>query len=319
MQSGYPQSEANGYGAAYQPGYGGYQDTYAANKSPFGRSQRKTVNLAALAMCLLLPWLLFTAVFTVHALTMQYDDKDLVQVIDMAAVAWVVLLGYSAFQNWRREDGQPLWYIFLFASSALALFLAITLGNVNYVTNTVPFLDAGNMNDYMNVSPKEYKGNQLMDAGRIHFSADAKLDLTKSMGFKNLDTYCVVPITVGSTAGGPEQLENYDFWAIGTNCCSGHVADFHCGEYNNVAAHAGLRLMKDEMRSYFRLAVQQAEAAYNIKANHPIFLYWMQDPQTEIIAYHSAAHANWLLGVFVALAVQLLLVVLATVAFAKLG
>ncbi|CAE8599305.1 unnamed protein product, partial [Polarella glacialis] len=170
-----------------------------------------------------------------------------------------------------------------------------------------------------NVSPKEYKGNQLMDAGRIHFSADAKLDLTKSMGFKNLDTYCVVPITVGSTAGGPEQLENYDFWAIGTNCCSGHVADFHCGEYNNVAAHAGLRLMKDEMRSYFRLAVQQAEAAYNIKANHPIFLYWMQDPQTEIIAYHSAAHANWLLGVFVALAVQLLLVVLATVAFAKLG
>ena len=73
-------------------------------------------------------------------------------------------------------------------------------------------------------------GNQLMDAGRVHFIPEAKLDIAHSMGFRrattqckecwfgfffvlarNLDTYCVAPIASG-------EQDNYDFWAVGQSC-----------------------------------------------------------------------------------------------------
>ena len=167
------------------------------------------------------------------------------------------------------EDGQSTWFFFLLLSCSINLALAIILGNMNFRpaqkkmlwhilarvlvrANMVPFMDVNNMNEYDMVSPDSKGarlkgecsvqsvcsvGNQLMDAGRVHFIPESKLDIGHSMGFRNMDTYCVAPITIG-------EQENYDFWAVGLgpgslsmlgvpfqglNCCSGHVADFHCG------------------------------------------------------------------------------------------
>jgi hypothetical protein len=153
-------------------------------------------------------------------------------------------------------------------------------------------------------------GRQLMDVGRIEFQNGTKLDLTKSMFFKNFDKYCVAPITIGG-----EKLQSYDFWAIGLNCCG--EEGFRCGDFKNANAHSGLRLLRADQRSFYTLAVQQAEAAYNIKADYPLFFYWLRDPHTEAEAYREDARKYFSLGLFAFSACQLFLVSIGLVAFAN--
>jgi hypothetical protein len=135
------------------------------------------------------------------------------------------------------------------------------------------------------VNPATSSGQQLMDAGAVFFAHGSYLDFTKAISFSSGSKYCVVPIVLGK----PERAD-YDFWAVGIDCCdehprgntfptvAGEPQKFHCGDYNNPNARAGLRMMNTALRPYFRLAVEQAEAAYDIKAPHPLFFYWMEDP-----------------------------------------
>jgi len=104
------------------------------------------------------------------------------------------------------------------------------------------------------------------------------------------------------------------------DCCKGSGEEFHCGAVDDRRAYAGLRLLdgtSSQDRAYFRLAVQQAEATYNIQANHPILLYWMQDPLIEINNYRSDANEYLLNGVVGFVIVELVSVVLAVFLFSR--
>merc|ERR1719324_2031423 len=216
-------------------------------------------------MNIFLPWFLFSALYAVLSFSFHYQHPT-----------WAWLLAYRT----KKRDRDPMWYTFATLALLLAVVLAAVFGDMNFWYNMQPFYDIENLNTYPSVNPAREKGQQLMDAGRVYFADGAALDMQKAMGFKNLDLYCVAPIVHGQ-----EQLASYDFWAVGLNCCSGVSSDFRCGEFNNPHARSGLRLMRDDQRPFFRLAVQQAEAAYNIKATHPLFFYWMQDPVAEMNSY----------------------------------
>jgi len=278
----------------------------------------------AVAVSLFVPWLLFCGLFAVMSFSIHYQQPSFAYGIVALGLLVPLANGSFAVDAIRRKAAgdptrQPTWFVFLFITSLLAWILAITFGSVNFSHNMQPFYDVLNLNSYPSVDPSRMRGQQLMDAGRMVFNADAKLDLSRSMGFKNLDLYCVAPVTIGNANSSHLPLATYDFWAVGINCCSGNQADFHCGEFNNPRAHAGLRLMRDEQRPFFRLAVQQAEAAYNIRAQHPLFLYWMQDPIAEVSAYQDDGFRYYLLGMFSFFALQLFLVACATIAFSKMG
>lgn len=153
--SGYP-SDGYSYGAA-QPNYG-FEGKNGMTKSHCGRSQRRSINLPALALCLVVPWLIFASVYSLCSLTIHYQNPEFVLCGEVAAGAVVLVIAYSALQNLRSgEDGQSTWYFFLLLCCGANLALAIVLGNMNYRTNMVPFMDVNNMNDYDMVNPAESK------------------------------------------------------------------------------------------------------------------------------------------------------------------
>jgi len=316
-----------------QAQYGGVQfanPTVIKAPSPFLHGTRRTMNSHAIAMVLLLPWLLFLVVYLSCATTFRYNLPDMCSNIYDGAIAIVVIAWILTARSWKqklRNDPyrQPSWWLCASIFLTIALIAGTILGDINFSYHTQPAHDIENLNVYGNqtgIDPSFTKGQEIFDAGRIYFTEAARLDLSKSMTFKNLDLFCVAPVVVGD-----KQLASYDYWAVGVNCCSatgpqgGHhsTSKFACGEFANPHAKAGLRLMRDDQRAFFRLAVQQAEVSYGIKSEHPIFLDWMQDPTSVVLTWHENAyrwHQMSILGYFI---FNSFCVMVMVVFFSKLG
>lgn len=305
-----------------EAGYGTAEDvsftTY--KKAPFV-SEHRPFTVTSLLVSLILPWLVYSVVFAL-------SSYDVSTALCYLVLVLVFVQGIHAMWVWWKSTDQelpgrsPSWYLFVFVTSLLGWIVGLSMGNANFNLNLAPFNTVQSMNLYTSVNPEYSRGQAVMDAGRILFTPGSFLDLTKSMGFKNWNTYCVAPIVGNVNHTGP-----YDFWAVGLNCCPPGPAQsqlssqtaYTCGAYNDPLASAGLRLMKDEQRPYFRLAVQQAEAAYGIYSVQPVFLYWMLDPIAEINAYKSNAAKALLCGILSALAIQAFFVISAALVFARKG
>jgi hypothetical protein len=272
------------------------------------------MSLAELPMYVVLPWMVFVGVFALVSLPTHYNSPNTTFIGCGIILAVVLVLGTKALSAWRSNSGgvEVKWNTLLFLSSLLAWVVAGACGQMNFLINIKPFMDIENLNEYTSVDPSTAHGQLMMDGGRIHFVGGAQLDLNKSASFRNDDYFCVAPIT----KAGAGALEAYDFWAVGFNCCTGRN-DFKCGDNaTSTVAMSGLRLMRPEHQGFYRLAVQQAEAAYNIQARHPIFLHWLQDPTAAIEEYANRGYGYLLLAFLVFFIFQLLVCGLA---YAKSG
>jgi hypothetical protein len=297
-----------------RPQYGSVQFANPVIKapSPFLHGTRRSMNSHAIVMMVLLPWLLFFVVYVTCATIYRYNRPELCNNIYDVAIVVVIVTWLLAARSWKRKIRndpyrQPSWLLYAAISLTIALLAGTAVGDMNFAYHTQPAHAIEDLNVYGNqtgIDPSFTKGEEIFDAGRIYFAEGSRLDLNMSMTFKNLDLFCVAPITKGD-----KPLRSYDYWAVGTNCCSangrqgGHsTSKFACGEFANPHAKAGLRLMRDDQRAFYRLAVQQAETSYGIRSEHPIFLEWMQDPTSLVLSWHEHAyrwHEMSILGYFV--------------------
>lgn len=282
------------------------------------------MNFVSIIQSLFVPWILFCITYGVTSFNLHYSTPWLYWLIIAAIVVFVTWLGSEAASAIKakiyHEAKEPSWSIFLFLTSLVALILGLALGNQLYGNFMETYYNYLSLNNYRYVNVAKMRGEQLMDAARISFDNGTKVDQRKAIGFHNSDTYCVAPITLADNHGVMAELSNYDFWAVGLNCCSGRHADFHCGASNDPQARAGgLRLLDSEARAFYRLAVQQAEGMYHINANHPLFLYWTDDPVAEMDSWKSDGHKFFFIGMIVHFCWQALAVGLGVAGFLRMG
>lgn len=275
-------------------------------------TKRKRINLLAIVLNLFAPWFLFCAVFAMTSFSFHYQHPTWTWIFVGLAASFSLVLAVIAVRQ-RRRDNDPMWYTFAAVACLIAVVAGCIFGDMNFWFNMQPFYNINNLNVYPDVNVLSTEGQQLMDAGRVYFSEGSTIDKSKAMGFKNLDNYCVAPIVVGDQ---PPPAK-YEFFAVGVNCCSGTSGSFQCGEFDNPKARAGLRLMKDDQRPFFRLAVKQAEAAYQITSPHPLFFYWVQDPVAEMNALADDGFKYYLLGMFVHFGVNVFCVVGAVIGVSR--
>jgi hypothetical protein len=274
--------------------------------------RRKRINVVAIGLSLFMPWLLFCLIFAMLSFSWHFRVPVVCETI-----AWIVGLFFGimvvlTFLSIVRKragdepDEAPTWKLFMYATALIAVILGVFFGNRNYILTLQPSFDAMSLQPYIGVDPVLQRGQELMDAGEVTFDPNVTLDLSKAVGFKNVDTYCVAPITKGGAVGNLP-LNSYDFWAVGKNCCSGaQGAGFACGQWG--AEKGGLRVVRDEERAFYRLAVQQAESAYQIKAIHPLFFH-INDAANHFEEGLRDGYKNFTMGMFAYFGFQVILVV----------
>lgn len=261
------------YGTPFDP-YGPSKSR-GVTKKVFVYGTKQKLNVFASCWVVLIPVGTFVGIAAALSFSMHYYKAFFSYAIVFALLLVVLVLGFYAARQWRAKmKGQmrePNWSIFLFLTTALSWIAGVALGEYNYYENLSSYYQIIDLNSYTDIDPTEYTGEELMDAGRIIFTNGSHVDATLSGGFKNSYIYCVAPITTY------ESTSTYDFWAVGIGCCSGTSPDFHCDDYKKADAHSGLRLLDDSDRPYYRLAVQAAESAHNIRATFPLYFTWQEE------------------------------------------
>lgn len=272
---------------------------------PAGLVEPRRPSSVLMCAVFFLPVVIFSIFLSLESFNAHFENPSISKSLAVFGSVIVLVAALLAAQQARTDGCGPvaIWQGLLAASLLLAVVASISVGEGNFAGNMRPYYDITNLNEYPNVDPALFSGNQMMDAGKIDFAEGSKLETKYSMAFRNSDVYCVVPIV-----SGDNELASYDFWAVGMNCCTGDSNSFHCGEYANPEARSGLRLMQDDERAFYRLAVQQAEAAFNIEAKHPLFFYWMADTKAEINAYEDAGYKTFSMAILGFFALQLLIV-----------
>jgi len=316
--------------------YGGAYNTVRqsnpfANGSPFNetspfqrglyfvKGQRRRLNIVAILIALFVPWLLFVFVFCMMSSSVHYKQPYVAYILVLLALCFCLVacfLAMKALANKQCDSTyQPSWFVFIAVTGVVAFVLAFVTGEKNYYQYMEPYYNYQNLASYQDVDTTEKLGQQLMDAGQIEFRKGTGLDLSRSMGFKNHDIYCVAPIV---TKGSANAAGSVDFWAVGKNCCSGVSADFHCSGFSDPHATGVIRMMSDEDRTFYRLAVQQAEATYHMTASHPLFFEWVHSADEAVNHFASKGRMTCFLWICVHFTLQAFLTMATTLAFSKL-
>eukprot|EP00927_Polykrikos_kofoidii_P027714 TRINITY_DN24291_c0_g1_i1.p1 TRINITY_DN24291_c0_g1~~TRINITY_DN24291_c0_g1_i1.p1 ORF type:complete len:361 (+),score=68.24 TRINITY_DN24291_c0_g1_i1:50-1084(+) len=189
----------------------------------------------------------------------------------MLVVFVVLLIGFvplaiGVVPQMRRA---ATWHFWVSVLAVIAVVCSATVGLATYFAQLRSYWQYKESFSYTNVPPSD-PSQAYMDAGKIIFADDARVDSSRSVGYKDVKVYCVAPI-IDDTV----YEDSVQFWAVGMDCCEAR-GKFSCDDAWDVRARSALVVTNVEK---YPEAIKQAEAAYGLRsAENPLFVRWVVDP-----------------------------------------
>jgi len=252
----------------------------------------------------------FVICFSSLASSLRANQKALAVLAVAAMFGAAVATSYVGIVKARQRKAARYWLV-----GAVGLWAGICIGSA--VGNNYWYIGYGQylayqeMANYVNIDPSQDKAGSYMDAASLYFQQGTFVDSTAALAFRNGLTYCIAPIVKEPLQGNSNSSKTasgfnipksgtIDFWAVGTDCCGTAGTPFNCGDSLAYSVSAGLRLLADNERAMYQLAVQEWTATTGLVSKHPMFLIWVQDPldkQTKLQNVPSDA-LTWLSAVY---------------------
>jgi len=294
------------------------KDRLHRSRSVFSPGQRIRMNVLPMFGNIFVPWGIFILLLAVMSFSMMYKSPGIGHTITaLCIIFWLVTLLVAL--NRRKSDPEPSWFSYFSLSVGVGVFAALLIGMNIFNKYSLPYQLIKDLKVIGHLDASKEHGQNVMDAGVLYFAEGNIIDATRSWHFKQGSVYCVAPIIKGEPGKAVSETGSFDFWAVGKDCCSVSSSDFRCGAYANPLARSAIRVLGDEDRKYYRLAVEQAETLYGVMATHPIFFEWSQDPLAVINSWNSKAFSSYVIAAIAGFVLSLLAVSVASCKFAWIG
>eukprot|EP00929_Paragymnodinium_shiwhaense_P026453 TRINITY_DN1573_c0_g1_i2.p1 TRINITY_DN1573_c0_g1~~TRINITY_DN1573_c0_g1_i2.p1 ORF type:complete len:315 (-),score=48.03 TRINITY_DN1573_c0_g1_i2:44-988(-) len=246
--------------------------------------------------------------------------------IGLAACVAVSARPYSAFRLGKLNRKQAV----LALSFWFAFLSSLYLGEQNFRSYAWPYYSYQDLALYTNIDPSRDKGQSYMDAGQVYFKESATVLTSKAIAYQNAGIYCVAPIVRQpiENQGTEQAAENsillpeagtIDFWAVGQDCCDSTGQNFKCGAIGKPFARSGLRMLRDDVRPFYYMAVQEWNAWLGMPSKHPLFFHWVEDPITEVDLYLAKTNSTFWMNICQFLGANIALALLGFWALQKTG
>uniref|UniRef100_A0A6U9FAX0 Uncharacterized protein n=1 Tax=Zooxanthella nutricula TaxID=1333877 RepID=A0A6U9FAX0_9DINO len=268
------------------------------------RSPWRPVPVCAAVVC---PVALFVLVYYCGMAPLRHVQPNGAALLGLG-LPLAVCAGISATARSRLRLAAPARVELTLAVCLWAALVAAALGaETNFRRHMMSYYRFQDLAAYVNVDPSADKGQTYMDAGQVYFKEDSRVATEQTITYRADALYCAAPIVSQSLVNqdgvdqeerdGPFNLPKsltVDFWVIGQDCCDQGTRTFTCGAAQDPRARAGIRLLRDEVRPFYKLAVEQwtarlcpvdrAQAGPPIcpEARHPLFFHWVRDPLLEV-------------------------------------
>jgi len=278
----------------------------------FEKPRRRRINLLSCLQVLALPTLVFALTMYLFGFIVHNNSPHWCWFFVVFCVMLSCLFLFKAYTVYRRIrherwttpwyklDDDDTWFLYLGLSTLLSCILGAIVGSIIFGMYTQSYYTLSLLHTYQNVDPVS-EGKAYLDAGAVEFRNDTYVDITQALGYKDGTVYCVAPIKFGKDA-----VVNIDFWAVGTDCCTGFPGNFNCfDDRDDATARGGLRIVDDSDIAFYKLAQMQANGEFKDNAEYlldgrlntvdPIFVRWMADPVQKI--RNKWRNATWTYGV----------------------
>jgi len=223
----------------------------------------KEIKLCQAILLAIIPWYVFVTVSIAFALAYHQHKGATWALLILAALVFISLVNI-----FRAEK----WLFFTSALCLVALGTAAAVGLFTYSEFLGKYWDSRDSHAYANVLPSEDAAGYA-DAGKLVFAEEARLDVSRALGYKDVNVYCVAPILDDAPA------KEVQFWAVGVDCCE-QRGFFDCDDAWDSDAKSGVVVSPlRHWHTQYALAVQQAEHTFELaSAPEPVFVRWVVDP-----------------------------------------
>lgn len=238
-------------------------------------TKKASSNVLGMLWLILIPVLLF---LIVQFPFFRFYQHHYMLVYGIALGCYLLSFAFIIINTNRKTGG--MWYLFLGFLSFFACVSGTIAGMYNYHNNMFFYYSYETKREYLNVLPSEPADGHV-DAGKMVFSIDARVDVTRSVGYKSGSWYCVAPI-LDETSG-----TRVEYWAAGTDCCTAR-ADFGCDSAWDWRAKSGCVILPssdildgwiDTEFEMYKKAVKEAEATYGfVSSDDALLMRWVDNP-----------------------------------------